>query len=96
MCGEKNRGQWRLGIVDELFPGRDGVIRAVKLQLGAGNSCLERPRQHLYPLELSCDRTTEKTKAALNAEAPTFRPARDAAAAAWARIQSKASDEESG
>ena len=91
---EKNRGQWRLGIVEELFPGSDGVIRAVKLR--AGKSYLERPIQHLYPLELSCDRTTDKPKATLNAEAPTFRPTRDAAVAARARIQSIASDEESG
>ena len=91
---EKNRGQWKLGIVDELFPGSDGVIRAVKLR--AGKSYLERPIQHLYPLELSCDRTADKPKAALNAEAPTFRPTRDAAVAARARIQSIASDEESG
>ena len=91
---EKNRGQWKLGIVDELFPGSDGVIRAVKLR--AGKSYLERPIQHLYPLELSCDRTTDKPKAPLNTEAPTFRPTRDAAVAARARIQSIASDEESG
>ena len=77
---EKNRGQWKLGIVDELFPGSDGVIRAVKLR--AGKSFLERPMQHLYPLELSCDRTTDKPKAPLNAEAPTFRSTRDAAVAA--------------
>ena len=69
---KKNRGQWGLGIVDELFPGSDGVIRAVRLQ--AGKSYLERPIQHLYPLELSGNRTTDKPKAALNAEAPTFRP----------------------
>ena len=50
-------GQWKLGIVDELFPGSDGVIRAVKLR--AGKSYLERPIQRLYPLELSCNRTTE-------------------------------------
>ena len=74
---EKNRGQWELGIVDELFPGSDGVIRAVKLQ--AGKSYLERPIQHLYPLELSCNRTTDKPKAPLNAEVPTFRPTRDTA-----------------
>ena len=91
---EKNRGQWKLGIVDELFPGSDGVIRAVKLR--AGKSYLERPIQHLYPLELSCDRTTDKTKAPLNAEAPTFRPTRDTAVAARAQIRSIASDEESG
>ncbi|XP_028397808.1 uncharacterized protein LOC114521540 [Dendronephthya gigantea] len=28
---ERNRGKWPLGIVDELFPGRDGIVRAVKL-----------------------------------------------------------------
>ena len=63
---EKNRGQWKLGIVDELFPGSDGVIRAIKMR--AGKCYLERPIQHLYPLELSCDRTADKPKAALNAE----------------------------
>ena len=89
---EKNCAQWRLGIVDELFPGSDGVIRAIKLR--AGKSYLQRPIQHLYRLELSCDRTAHKPKAALNAEAPTFTPARDATARA--QIQSIASDKESG
>ena len=41
---EKSRGKWPLGIVVELFPGRDGVLRAVKLR--AGKSFLERPVQH--------------------------------------------------
>lgn len=91
---EKNRRQWKLGIVDKLFPGSDGVIRAVKLR--AGKSYLERPIQQPYPLELSCNRTTDKPKAPLNAEAPTFRPTRDAAVTARVRIQSIASDEESG
>ena len=91
---EQNRGQWRIGIVDEMFPGSDGVIRAVKLR--AGKSYLERPIQHLYPLQLSYDRTPDKSKAALNAEAPTLRPARVATVAARARIQSIASGEESG
>ena len=52
---EKNHGHWKLGIVVELITGRDGVIRAVKLW--AGKSYLERPIQHLYHLELSCDVT---------------------------------------
>ena len=91
---EKNRRQWKLGIVDKLFPGSDGVIRAVKLR--AGKSYLERPIQQPYPLELSCNRTTDKPKAPLNAEVPTFRPTRDAAVTARVRIQSIASDEESG
>ena len=44
---ERNRGKWKLGIVETLIPGRDGVFRAVKLR--AGKSYLERAVQHLYP-----------------------------------------------
>jgi hypothetical protein len=49
---EKNKGRWKLGRVDKLFPGRDGIVRAVRLR--AGKSFLERPLELLYPLELSC------------------------------------------
>ena len=42
--------------------------------------------QHLYPLELSCDRENVQTPPQLNPEAPTFRPRRDAAVAAPHRI----------
>ena len=28
---KKNRAKWQLGIVDELFKGRDSVVRAVRL-----------------------------------------------------------------
>ena len=38
-------------IVQEVFPGKDGVTRAVKLK--TAKSSLERPVQHLYPLELA-------------------------------------------
>ena len=55
---EKNRGKWPLGVVVELFNGRDGVVRAVKLR--AGKTFLERPIQHLYPMELTCDRAPER------------------------------------
>ena len=53
---EKNRAKQPLGIVEELISGRDDVVRAVKLR--AGKSYLERPIQHLYPLELHCDQQT--------------------------------------
>lgn len=89
---DKNRGKWPLGIVVELFAGRDGVIRAAKLR--AGKSFLERPVQHLYPLELSCDRTNATIPAPLNADAPTFRPRRNAAVAATLHIQDLARDEQ--
>ena len=31
---ERNRGKWPLGVVEELYKGRDGVVRAVKLRAG--------------------------------------------------------------
>ena len=80
-----------MGIVKELMPGRDGVVRAVKLR--AGKNYLERAVQHLYPLELSCNRTVEATEVALNAQAPAFRPRRDAATAVGLRIQELAQEQ---
>ena len=64
---ERNRNKWKLGIVEELIAGRDGVVRVAKLR--AGKSHLERAVQHLYPLELSCDRTKPTTQGTLNANA---------------------------
>ena len=29
---EKNRAQWKLGVVDDLITGRDGVVRGAKLR----------------------------------------------------------------
>ena len=55
--GEKNRAAWKLGIVDEVFPGQDGVVRSVRLR--AGKSYLSRPVQKLYPLEMSVSRDHE-------------------------------------
>ena len=85
---ERNRGEWPLGIVEELYEGKDGIVRAVKLR--AGKNFMERPIQHLYPLELSCNiRSNQETEAAaeLNANATEFRPRRDAAVAARIRNQ---------
>ena len=87
----KNRGTWPLATVKQVYPGKDGVIRAV--QLKAAHSVLDRPIQHLYPLELSCDRAADTPTctptANLNPSAPLFRPRtrRDAAVAARATIQ---------
>ena len=85
---QRNRNKWKLGIIDELFVGRDGVVRVARIR--AGKSYLERPIQHLYSLELSCDRTPPV--AVLNIEAPVFRPRRDAAFAAGLRIQESEED----
>ena len=69
--------------------GRDGIVRGAKLRAGKG--VLERAVQHLYPLELSCDRTVAR----LNPEAPPYRPRRDAAVAARLRIADAAEEAES-
>ena len=67
---EKNRAQWKLGVVINLIIGRDGVVRGAKLR--TPKSVIERPLQHLYPLELTCDMTM--APAALNPTVPAFRP----------------------
>ena len=65
----KNRNKWKLGVVEELITGRDGIVRAVKLR--AGKNYLERAVQQLYLLELSCDRPQELPRAPiLNPGAP--------------------------
>ena len=83
---ERNRGKWPLGVVEELYPGWDGVVRAVKVR--AGKTFLERAVNHLYTLELFCDKAESKPNSEqLNPDAPSFRPARDATIAARQRIQ---------
>lgn len=90
---EKNRGKWPLGIVQQLYGGRDGVIRAVKLR--TGKSILERPIQHLYPLELSCDDPENVARPTqLDAQAAVFRPRRDAALVARIRFRDVLQDEQ--
>ena len=50
---ERNRNLWRLGIINELFKGKDRIVRAAKIR--CGKSELEMAVQHLYPMELHCD-----------------------------------------
>ena len=89
----KNRGKWPLAVVQQTYPGRDGHIRAVQLRTSKG--VLERPVQHLYPLELQCEPTVPAgAEQQLNSDAPIFRPRRAAAAAAAERIKEIADDEE--
>ena len=91
---ERNRGKWSLGVIEELYPGRDGITRAAKLR--AGKSYLERAVNHLYPLELSCDtsQTYIPERKQLNPVAPEFRPVRNAAAAAKLRIKDIAQEQD--
>ena len=88
----KNRGKWPIAVVHQIYPGRDGHIRAVKLRTSKG--VIERPVRHLYPLELQCEPTVPAgADQQLNPDAPNFRPRRAAAAAAAARIQEIAENE---
>jgi putative ribosome biogenesis GTPase RsgA len=81
---DKNRGNWPLGIVQQVFPGKDGVIRAVKLKTAKGT--LERPVQHLYPMELASESVQPEANT-LNPDAKVFRPKRKAAEEADERIR---------
>jgi hypothetical protein len=94
---ERNRGKWKLGVVETVIVGIDNVIRGAKVR--TGKSVVERAVQHLFPLELSCDNTevTEQaTPAKLNVKAPEFqpRPKRQAAFEAKDRITAVGIDEE--
>ena len=83
----KNRGKWPLAVVQQIFPGRDGYTRAV--QLRTTKEVIERPAQHLYPLELQCETTGPAAPHAEN-----FRPKRNAASVAAAKIKDIAKSEE--
>ena len=84
---ERNRNKWKLGIVESLIPGRDGIESVARLR--NGKNTLERAVQQLYPLELSCDIiiSPKGNKRELNPAVEEFRPRRDAAAAAIARVK---------
>ena len=89
---QRNRGTWKMGIVEKLIEGRDKIVRGVRLR--AGKSYLERPLQHLFPLEISCDITVPNKEKALDATTPEFRPRRKAAVAARERIAAIATEED--
>ena len=55
------RGQWKLGVVQELLTGRDGLVRAAVVRVAGSDrqqSTLKRPIQLLYPLEIHSDIST--------------------------------------
>ena len=65
-----------------------------RLRLRSGKSFIERPIQHLYPLELACDVSTQREAIPLNAEAKELRPSRLAAVAAHGQMRAIASAED--
>ena len=56
------RGSWNTGLVEELIPGRDGVVRAATLRVGSKRRAtrLRRPLQRLYPLEVKASGTSQR------------------------------------
>ena len=88
---DRSRGKYSLGVIEALYTGRDGVIRGAKLRARGGH--IDRLVNHLYPLELMCDRTSLTPQTQLNPNIPEFRPARDSAVAASMRIYGIANDE---
>ena len=55
------RGQWKLGVVQEVLTGRDGFTRAAVVRVAASDrqqSTLKRPIQLLYPLEIHSNIST--------------------------------------
>ncbi len=90
---QKPRNTWKLAVVKHLVTGRDGVIRAAKLKTAGGNNYLERAVQHLFPLELRCEKDIPTR---LDPDVQEFQPRRkrNAAAAAALRIRDIAEDEQ--
>ena len=78
---EKNRGYWKIGIVNHLYIGKDNIIRSD--QLGTRKTLIDRPIQLLYSLELHCEGITptsgDETKNELKRSATEFCPKRTAA-----------------
>ena len=73
---QRKRSMWKLGVILDLFPGRDGRSRVSKIKVGKREFL--RPVQRLVPLEVSssCSTATEpqivvpEVPAATEAEEP--------------------------
>ena len=73
---ERNGSKWKIGVVERLIQGQDGVIR--EAQLKAGKTHTERPLQLLYPLELTCNRPERTRGETLRDDVREFQPRRAA------------------
>ena len=65
---EKHMGKWNIGMVDKLYQGKDGVIRATGLK--TSKSYIQRPIQYLHLLDLHCD--NEKKSSSVNTNTSTL------------------------
>ena len=95
---EKNRGHWKISIVNHLYIDKDNIIRVAQLRIG--KKLIDRPIQQLYPLELHCEGITTtnegEKKSELNPSATEFCPKRTAAEIAKWRLKDIAIEEDYG
>lgn len=56
---------WKLGIVEQVIPGRDGHVQGASVRIGtterSGHKLLRRPVQHLYPFEIGMNKEVVPT-----------------------------------
>ena len=69
---DQPRMQWRLGRIERLLEGSDGAVRGASLRVQSGKktSLLNRPIQHLYPLEASITTDAATTHCATDPPVP--------------------------
>ena len=53
----KKRNQWKLGVIQELVPGKDGEVRGAKVRVASKGktSVWARPVQKLFPIEVKSE-----------------------------------------
>ena len=79
--GRVPRSQWRLGKVEKLIEGNDGIVRSAEVRVahkGKKSTFLKRPVQRLYPLEVrsskQCKTLPDDTKDNENTVSKIDRP----------------------
>ena len=55
---DKERGEWKIGVVESLVKGKDNIVRGGKVRVATKGKLthLSRPVQKLYPLEIRSKR----------------------------------------
>ena len=95
---KKNRGHWKIGIVNYLYIRKNKIIWVV--QLWIGKKLNDWPIQLIYPLELHCEAITitngDEKKNELNPSATEFRPKQTAAEIAEWGLKDIAIEEDDG
>ena len=95
---EKNRGHWKISIVNDLYIGRNNIIRVAQLRIG--KKLIDRPIQLLYLLELHFEgiitKNGDQKKNELNPSASEFHPKQIAIEIAKWRLKDIAIEDDDG